>query len=364
MDAISGAAQGGSVETESCCTLPAALTNMSSWASASRRGCAPIEATLFEDHEGVPITFGAFFRGLPSIVVFFYTRCDNPLKCSLTVTKLGRVQQLLDARGLSEQIQTAAITYDPAFDLADRLRGYGQARGMRLDGRHRMLRAIDGGKALCGHFKLGVNFIESLVNRHRIELYILDADGRIAGSFERIQWDEHQVVERAIEVLNEGNRATTREVTSEQDPPLVGSTASPMFGALASLGLAFFPKCPVCWAAYLSLFGIAGLEQIPYAPSLQPVLFAAMLMNLATIGLRGRSTGRMSGLYLAGAGALAIVASKVTPGWEQAAVWGVALTLAGSLLSVLNGESGRRILPAVARMASASTSSRRTPPNP
>jgi hypothetical protein len=70
-------------------------------------------------------------------------------------------------------------------------------------------------------------------------------------------------------------------------------------------------------------------------------MFPIVLMNLATIGLRGRSTGRMSGLYLDGAGALAIVASKVTPGLEQAAVWGVALTLAGSLLSVLNGESGR-----------------------
>lgn len=66
-----------------------------------------------------------------------------------------------------------------------------------------MLRAIDGVSALRSHFKLGVNFIESLVNRHRVEAYILDAEGRVAASFERLHWDEEQVVDRAIEVLKE-----------------------------------------------------------------------------------------------------------------------------------------------------------------
>jgi len=169
----------------------------------SRCGCEPIELTVFEDHEGELVTFKEFFRGQPSIVVFFYTRCDNPMKCSLTVTKLARVQKLLEAQGLADQIRTAAITYDPAFDLPERLRGYGQNRGVRMDAHHRMLRATDGINALRSHFKLGVNFIESLVNRHRIEAYILDSEGRIAASFERIHWDEQQVVTRTIEVLKE-----------------------------------------------------------------------------------------------------------------------------------------------------------------
>ena len=66
-----------------------------------------------------------------------------------------------------------------------------------------MLRATEGFETLCTHFKLGVNFIESLVNRHRIEVYILDVEGRIAGSFERIHWEEQQVVDRAVDVLQE-----------------------------------------------------------------------------------------------------------------------------------------------------------------
>lgn len=342
VEAIRGDDQADKFGTDTCCMLPSGLSNTLSWALSSRRGCEPIESTIFEDHEGASITFKEFFRGHPSIIVFFYTRCDNPLKCSLTVTKLARIQKLLEARGLADQIHTAAITYDPAFDLPERLRGYGQNRGVRMDARHRMLRATDGVNTLRRHFQLGVNFIESLVNRHRIEAYILDAEGRIAASFERIHWDEQQVVDRTIEVLKEKSDETTSEVSSEPaDPAARRKTVSPVFSTLASLGVAFFPKCPICWAGYLSLFGIARLNQIPYSPWLQPVLVAVILINLASVWLRGRLTDRMSGFYLVSAGALAIVVSKMGLGWENAAVWGVASTLAGSLLSALSAKNRR-----------------------
>lgn len=49
----------------------------------------------------------------------------------------------------------------------------------------------------------------------------------------------------------------------------------------------------------------------------------------------------MSGFYLVSAGALVIVVSKMRLSWENAAVWGVALTLAGSLLSALSAAKGR-----------------------
>src|SRR6185312_16727652 len=98
----------------------------------------------FEDHDGATVTFKEFFQGQPSIVVFFYTRCDNPLKCSLTITKLARIQQLLDAEGVADQINTAGITYDPGFDLPERLLNYGTHRGVRFASHHRLLRARDG----------------------------------------------------------------------------------------------------------------------------------------------------------------------------------------------------------------------------
>lgn len=220
LQAIRAAAQTAEAGGHACCgTPPSGLGNTSSWTLNSRRSSDPIESIVLEDQKGDLMTFGEFFRGRPSIVVFFYTRCDNPMKCSLTVTKLARVQKLLEAQGLADRIRTAAITYDPAFDLPERLRVYGQDRGVRMDARHRMLRAIDDNDALRRHFELGVNFIESLVNRHRIEVYILDAQGRIATSFERIHWDEQQVVDRAIEVLKEKQDETSEASPDPADRP-------------------------------------------------------------------------------------------------------------------------------------------------
>ncbi|HEX4553086.1 MAG TPA: SCO family protein [Xanthobacteraceae bacterium] len=211
LHAIRGADQVDEPAAGSCCGPPTGLGNMVSRPSDSRGGVQSIAAAVFEDHGGDRIAFQEFFRGQPSIVVFFYTRCDNPLKCSLTVTKLARIQNLLDAQGLADRIHTAAISYDPAYDLPERLRVYGRDRGVVMNAHHRMLRAIDGMGALCAHFGLGVNFIESLVNRHRIEAYILDAEGRVAVSFERVHWDEGEVVGRAVEVLKE-------KVTFEMPP--------------------------------------------------------------------------------------------------------------------------------------------------
>ena len=187
----------------SCCGGLPEGGNISIRASSARFESKSIDSVVLQDQDGKLLKFAEFFRGRPSIVVFFYTRCDNPLKCSLSVTKLARVQTLLDAQGLAGRIRTAAITYDPKFDRPERLRVYGKDRAVRMDENHRMLRAIEGNDALREYFELGVNFIESLVNRHRIELYVLDAAGRIAVSFERLHWDEEQVVTRAVETLNE-----------------------------------------------------------------------------------------------------------------------------------------------------------------
>jgi protein SCO1/2 len=244
------------------------------------------------------------------------------MKCSLTVTKLARVQQLLETRNLGGRIYTAAITYDPAFDRPDRLRGYAVHRNVRLGECHRMLRATSEFDVLRRHFDLGVNFIESIVNRHKVELYILDREGRIAASFERFQWDETEVVNRAVEVLTE---------TSVKNVHI----ASSALGTLSSIALAFFPKCPVCWSAYLSVFGVASLEQLPYSSWLQPALVIAMVINLGSVWFRARAAGRMLAFHLAAIGGILIALSKLEWSPESAGALGMVLTVAGTLLSVV-----------------------------
>lgn len=339
LEAIRGSDQ---LEEPDCCKLPAGLTSKFSWPWKARRSAESIGSTVFEDHDGASITFNEFFQGRPSIVVFFYTRCDNPLKCSLTVTKLARVQKLLTSLNLEGQIQTAAITYDPGFDLPERIRRYGEKRGVHLDPLNRMLRATDGLDSLKQYFKLGINFVESLVNRHRIEAYVLDSKGRIAASFERLHWEEQEVVDRAVEVLAEGNNDTAPADPPEAAPEKRPRVATPMLATLASIAVAFFPKCPICWAAYLSMLGVTGLTQIPYSPWLQPIFVVLMVANVASVWWRGRATGRISGPILVTLGALTILASRIDSGSVKLATVGIVLTLAGSLLSVLSRKSQSR----------------------
>lgn len=320
-----------------CCGLGSAFGGQLSWALGARRGAQDVAAVTFEDQDGAAAAFGEFFAGRPSIVVFFYTRCDNPLKCSLTVTKLARVQKLLQERGLGERIGSAAITYDPAFDRPEWLRQYGENRGLQFGEHHRVLRSIDGLPALRRHFGLGVNFVESLVNRHQLEVFVLDPAGRTAASFCRLQWDENEVVETAIALLGE-QRAPAAVPAAAPVPvatPLPYASKAPLaIGSAASLALAFFPKCAFCWATYLSLFGIAGLSSIPYSPWLQPILVMLLLLHLAFGAVRAKATGRFAGFGLAAAGALALLASLVADTGLPLAGLGVALNLAGSLVGV------------------------------
>ena len=150
-----------------------------------------------EDQDGAHVKFREFFTAKPSVVAFFYTRCDNPNKCSLTITKLGRLQRRLAHLGLDGRIQTAAITYDPEFDLPARLRAYGENRGILFSPSNRLFRTTGALAPVEDYFQLGVNFGETLVNRHRIELFLLDQQARVAAAFTRLQWDIEQVLAQA-----------------------------------------------------------------------------------------------------------------------------------------------------------------------
>ena len=328
----------------SCCE--SASTAGSNADSGARERARPRHVPVqgaFEDQHRARVEFSEFFRGKPSVVVFFYTRCDNPQKCSLTVTKLGRLQQLMRDRGLAHRIRTAAITYDPAFDLPHRLRTYAQDRGVQFEANHRVLRATEHWDTLCNYFDLGVNFVGSIVNRHRIELFVLDADGRIAASFERLQWDEEEVLAQAMKLLpGPGDRGGDADRPSTGTSGVGGSVSSATVSTLASLAAAFFPKCAMCWTAYLSVFGIAGLERIPYAPWLLPLFIALMIVNLASLWPGQR--GNVLAFALAVAGAQVILVLGIGCEIPIAAPVGLALSTAGSFLAVKSRLAQRREL--------------------
>ena len=96
----------------------------------------------------------------------------------------------------------------------------------------------------------------------------------------------------------------------------------------------------MCWAAYLSVFGMAGIRQIPYPSKIQPVLVAMMLINIVSVWFRARAIRDMGGFYFVFAGTLTIILGETVIGGGNVVALGVALMCAGSLWNAV----GRRYL--------------------
>jgi cytochrome oxidase Cu insertion factor (SCO1/SenC/PrrC family) len=146
-----------------------------------------------ESQDGTRLSFSEAFLGRPTALAFFYTRCMNPAKCSLTVTRLARLARLLAEKELDANV--AGITYDPAFDRPARLKTYGADRGMIFSSRCRLLRTVGPFDPVKESFGLGVGFGPVTVNRHRLDLVVLDASLAVTERFERRLWQEGTVLE-------------------------------------------------------------------------------------------------------------------------------------------------------------------------
>jgi cytochrome oxidase Cu insertion factor (SCO1/SenC/PrrC family) len=178
----------------SCCCAEGAAGHQPRTSSLgdppSARGLAGLE---LEDQDGGRYTFSDAFRGRPTALAFFYTRCMNPDKCSRTVTRLAGLAQLAENARLA--VNVAGISYDPRFDHPERLKRYGVDRGMRFSSHCSLLRTVGPFDPLVNLFGLGVGFGPVTVNRHQLELFVLDSSLCITERFERRLWSEESVLD-------------------------------------------------------------------------------------------------------------------------------------------------------------------------
>lgn len=113
--------------------------------------------------------------------------------------------------------------------------------------------------------------------------------------------------------------------------------ARSLFSFLLSLLIAFFPKCPVCWAVYMSMFGGLGLSQLPYLKWLLPVLLLLFALNLFLLYRKGKKTGygpfilNLLGAVIILAGRTFFIADK------ELLYTGMLMVLSGSLWSGFSG---------------------------
>lgn len=207
--AIEAITQPAPNETGTCCS--SAPSGDETIAHASSGSFEPSLRELeLQDQDGRCLTLTEAFLGKPSAVAFFYTRCMNPQKCSLTITKLARLQRRLCDDALHGKVNVAGITYDPAFDLPARLRTYGADRGMVFDPCNRLLRTTGPFEPLRRWFDLGVSYGPVTVNRHRLDFVVLDETGRTAVAFKRRLWQEDDVVDALTQIEGRQDREAAR----------------------------------------------------------------------------------------------------------------------------------------------------------
>lgn len=78
---------------------------------------------------------------------------------------------------------------------------------------------------------------------------------------------------------------------------------------LLGLIISFFPKCPFCWPAYLSIFSSLELASIPYQPWLRPMMMALFFVNTFSLFVIARKRKNYTSFSLNVTGAILIMVS-------------------------------------------------------
>ena len=99
------------------------------WSPADRRRVINSIDISYVDQDGGTGRLGDLIDR-PTVITFFYTRCQYANKCSRTLGHLAALQRELAQAGVGKQVRLIAITYEPQYDTPDRIKRYGGDRGL------------------------------------------------------------------------------------------------------------------------------------------------------------------------------------------------------------------------------------------
>lgn len=131
----------------------------------------------------------------PVLLTFFYTRCQNAGKCSMSISRLAYLQKKLGIAGLARDVRLLALTFEPAYDTPERLKRFVQDRGLTLDEF-----ALSGRLGTSYHqsfireLDIPVSFSAGWVNTHGVEAVLIDTDGRLARKYTATAWNTEQII--------------------------------------------------------------------------------------------------------------------------------------------------------------------------
>jgi protein SCO1/2 len=291
-----------------------------------KKACANI---IIEDQEEHSQSLSQLLNNKVTVLTFFYTRCENPLKCSMTISRLAHLSAAIKGTSLENQVNIFGISYDATFDTPKELETYGLKRGCEFSPSLRLLRVTKGYDTLKKMLSLGVSYIGYIVNIHKNELYILDANGRLIQSFTHQKWDVAAVNEALKSYFDQLPAAGRTHRLLRQ----VKSLSKTFYAVIFPLLFAFFPKCPLCWAAYLTSFGLSGLTFIPYTPWFYPVILVIIGVNLYVLFKRAYKRNSYLPCIFSAAGFMLVMIFGGLLKIQPAIYVGIFFIIIGSLLN-------------------------------
>lgn len=105
---------------------------------------------------------------------------------------------------------------------------------------------------------------------------------------------------------------------------------------LLNILVAFFPKCPMCWAVYMSMLGGLGLADLAYPRWLLPFMLILMAGHLLLLYRKARR-GDMRPFLLSLGGTLLLVAGRfLFPAERWLLLVGLGLIITASLWHVFS----------------------------
>jgi len=162
------------------------------------RSIGALRDVELQNQDGMTARFAETFGGRAGVIAFFYTRCMTPDKCSRTVSQLGQVHKRVRDERPESQAVIAGITYDPDYDLPHRLYRYGADRGLIFSETCQLLRSIGPFAPIRETLQLGVGYGDTTVNRHRIELILIDRAGEISAWRLRRLWEADEIASAVL----------------------------------------------------------------------------------------------------------------------------------------------------------------------
>ena len=174
------------------------------WVPSSRRVPLKTAGVEVTDSTGRRHVLGDLLDR-PTLITFFYTRCQNSGKCSAAISRLASLQRMVADAGLQDRVRLLAVTYEPQFDTPARIGQFATERGLLL-GEQALAVQLDRARHhdVVDELQAPVNYNADWVNTHGVELTLVDGHGRLVRKYTTVLWSNDRVTEDLKRVIDEG----------------------------------------------------------------------------------------------------------------------------------------------------------------